>query len=41
MFHIGKVDVTTGIETGYGKSSLELGKKVHKEYMSDVADGSL
>ena len=25
-------------EKGYTKSSLELGKKVHKEYMSDVAD---
>jgi hypothetical protein len=26
-------------EKGYTKSSLELGKKVHKEYMSDVANG--
>ena len=26
-------------EKGYTKSSLELGKKVHKEYMYDVADG--
>ena len=25
-------------EKGYTKSSLDLGKKVHKEYMSDVAD---
>ena len=25
-------------EKGYTKSNLELGKKVHKEYMSDVAD---
>ena len=25
-------------EKGYTRSSLELGKKVHKEYMSDVAD---
>lgn len=25
-------------EKGYTKSSFELGKKVHKEYMSDVAD---
>lgn len=25
-------------EKGYTKSGLELGKKVHKEYMSDVAD---
>lgn len=24
MFHIGKVDVTTGIETSYGKSSGSL-----------------
>ena len=26
-------------ENGYTKSNLELGKKVHKEYMADVADG--
>ncbi len=30
-------DIPTN-DKGYTKSSLELGKKVHKEYMSDVAD---
>ncbi len=32
-----KYEIPTN-ESGYTKSNLDLGKKVHKEYMSDVAD---